>query len=315
MSASADKTISLLIKEKVFETGFDLCGIAEIKELKTHEPVLRNWCSSGMNGEMNYLGRDIKKRINPVLLFPGAKAIIVTGLNYYTPITQGGNGIPVISRYAYGINYHDVITEKLNLILDYVKSIRPDSEGRSFVDSAPILEKAWAKEAGLGWPGRHSIVINNKIGSFFFLGVIVLNIDLVYDEPFEEDLCGKCRLCLESCPPGAINENRTIDVRRCLAYLTIESKNPVPEEFIPKSGGRVFGCDKCQEVCPWNKKAKTNKNPEFEISDEVKNLTAEEWSNLTPGQFEKLFKRSAIGRRGYERFMRNVLVVAKPEQL
>jgi epoxyqueuosine reductase len=314
MCPSADKTTSLLIKKKAFESGFDLCGIAEIKALKAYEPILKNWCISGMNGEMNYLGRDIEKRINPALLVHGSKAIIVTGLNYYSPVKQGGNGIPVISRYAYGINYHDVIIEKLNRILEYVKSVRPETEGRSFVDSAPVLEKAWAREAGLGLPGRHSIVINNKIGSFFFLGVIILNIDLIYDEPFKEDLCGKCRLCLESCPTGAINENRTIDVRRCLAYLTIESKNPVPEEFMPKMGGRVFGCDKCQEVCPWNKKAKTNKIPEFEISDDVKKLTAEEWSNLTPGQFGKLFKRSAIGRRGYERFIRNVFAVNKSDK-
>jgi len=311
MITSADKTISLLIKEKAYELGFDLCGIAPSKVLKEHESVIKNWCCSGMNGDMTYLGQNIEKRINPGLLVPGAKSVIVTGLNYFTGKKQGGDGIPVISRYAYGINYHDVIKDKLNTILDYIKSIRPEAEGKAFVDSAPIIEKAWAREAGLGWPGRHSILINNKIGSFFFLGVIILNIDLDYDEPFNEDHCGTCRLCIDSCPTGAINENRTIDVRKCIAYLTIENKDPVPEELALKMEGRVFGCDKCQDVCPWNNNAKPHKNPEFEISEELALMNAKEWLNLTRKQFNRLFKRSAIERRTYERLMKNVAIVTK----
>lgn len=311
MITSADKTISLLIKEKAYELGFDLCGIAPSKVLKEHESVIKNWCCSGMNGDMTYLGQNIEKRINPGLLVPGAKSVIVTGLNYFTGKKQGGDGIPVISRYAYGINYHDVIKDKLNTILDYIKSIRPEAEGKAFVDSAPIIEKAWAREAGLGWPGRHSILINNKIGSFFFLGVIILNIDLDYDEPFNEDHCGTCRLCINSCPTGAINENRTIDVRKCIAYLTIENKDPVPEELALKMEGRVFGCDKCQDVCPWNNNAKPHKNPEFEISEELALMNAKEWLNLTRKQFNRLFKRSAIERRTYERLMKNVAIVTK----
>ena len=266
MTTSYEKNLALLIREKAIELGFDLCGIAPSGILKEHEPVINNWCSSGMNGEMNYLCQNIDKRIEPGLLFSGAKSVIVTGLNYYADREQGGKGIPVISRYAYGVNYHDVVITKLNAILDYIQSISPDAKGRSFVDSAPLLEKAWARKAGLGWPGRHSVLINKQIGSFFFLGVIILNIDLDYDEPFNEDHCGACRLCIESCPTGAINENRTIDARRCIAYLTVESKAPVNEELVKKFEGRVFGCDRCQEVCPWNKNAKTNKNPEFELS-------------------------------------------------
>jgi epoxyqueuosine reductase len=311
MTTSADKTLSLLIKEKAHDLGFDLCGIAPSKVLKEHEPIIKNWCSSGMNGDMDYLGQNIEKRINPGLLVPGAKSVIVTGLNYYTENKQGGNGIPVISRYAYGVNYHDVIKDKLYKILNYIKNIRPEAEGKYFVDSAPIIEKAWAREAGLGWPGRHSILINNKIGSFFFLGVIILDIDLDYDEPFNEDHCGTCRLCIDLCPTGAINENRTIDVRRCIAYLTIENKGTAPEELTMKMGGRVFGCDKCQDVCPWNSIAKPHKNPEFEISEELALMTSEEWLNLTREQFNRIFKRSAIERRTYERLMRNVTIVTK----
>jgi epoxyqueuosine reductase len=306
MNSSAYINLSMLIKEKARTTGFDLCGIAPSKILREHEHIIKNWCSSGMNGEMAYLGQNIEKRINPGLILPGTKSVIVTGLNYYSERKQGGNGIPVISRYAYGINYHDVIKDKLNKILVYIKSIRPDAEGRKFVDSAPVLEKAWAKEAGLGWPGRHSIIINKKIGSFFFLGIILLNIDLDYDHPFNEDHCGTCRLCIDSCPTSAINENRTIDANKCIAYLTIEKKEPISEDSAKKMGGRAFGCDRCQEVCPWNANAEPNKNPEFELSGELERMTSEDWLKLSRDRFNELFKKSAIRRRTYERFMRNV---------
>ena len=311
MTSSSKETFSLLIKEKAFSLGFDLCGIAPSKPLREHEPILKKWCSSGMNGGMNYLGQNPEKRTNPGLLIPGAKSVIVTGLNYYADKKQGGDGIPVISRYAYGINYHDVIKGRLNKILDYIKALSPEAGGKTFVDSAPMIEKAWAREAGLGWPGRHSILINNTIGSFFFIGVIVLDAELDYDEPFVKNLCGSCRLCIEACPTGAINENRTIDVRKCISYLTIEDKNPVSEELAGKMEGRVFGCDKCQEVCPWNTRATPNKIPEFQLSDEVEKLTSEDWINLTQDRFNRLFKRSAIGRRTYEKFMQNVTIVTK----
>jgi epoxyqueuosine reductase len=310
MFTSAE-TLSAQIKEKAHDLCFDLCGIAPAKILRDHESILKSWCSSGMNGDMNYLCQNIEKRINPCLLNPGAESVIVTGLNYFSEKKQGGDGIPVISRYAYGVNYHDVINGKLKKILDFIKSIRPETQGKSFVDSAPILEKAWAREAGLGWPGRHSILINDKIGSFFFLGVILLNINLDYDEPFREDHCGACRLCIDSCPTGAINENRTIDVRRCIAYLTIETKYSVPEDLARKMEGRVFGCDKCQEVCPWNSNARPHKNAEFELPGEVELMTSEGWRNLSREQFIKLFNSSAIGRRKYERFMKNIEIAAK----
>ncbi|MEI6047590.1 MAG: tRNA epoxyqueuosine(34) reductase QueG [Bacteroidota bacterium] len=311
MATSEDKTLSMLIKRKALGLGFDLCGIARSKILADHKPVIENWCSSGMNGDIGYIYMNVDKRINPDLLFPGAKSVIVTGLNYYADKKQGGDGVPVISRYAYGVNYHDIIKEKLDNLLEYINTYRPDAEGKSFVDSAPILEKAWAREAGLGWPGRHSVLINNKIGSFFFLGVILLNIDLDYDEPFKEDLCGSCRVCVDSCPTKAINENRTLDVRRCIAYLTIESKSPVPDELAPKMEGRVFGCDKCQEVCPWNKNAKPNNNLEFELPEEITMMTKEDWLNLSKDQFKRLFKGTAIERRKYEPFRQNVTNVTK----
>jgi epoxyqueuosine reductase len=311
MNSSAEKPLSVLIKEKARDLGFDLCGIAPSRSLMERESILKNWSLSGMNGEMSYLGRNIEKRINPESLVPGAKSILVTALNYYSDIKQDGKDVPVISRYAYGINYHEVITKKLKLILDLIRNIAPEMNGRAFVDSAPLLEKAWAVEAGLGWQGRHSIVINNKIGSFFFIGICVLDIELDYDKPCKENSCGNCRLCIDLCPTGAINENSTIDARRCIANLTIENRGPIPEEIIPKLGGRVYGCDRCQEVCPWNKNAKENKNPEFELPGELKHMTKEEWVKLSREQFNRLFKRSPIARRKYEPFMKNVTIVTK----
>jgi epoxyqueuosine reductase len=306
MADSGDKTSSFLIKEYAREVGFDLCGIARARSLDEHKPVLAKWVNSGMNGSMSYLGQNIGKRTDPRILVPGAKSVIVTGLNYYSEKKQGGNDIPLISRYAYGDNYHDVIRKKLKEILEFIKNIYPDTVGRIFVDSAPLLEKAWGKEAGLGWPGKNSILINSEIGSFFFLGVIVTNIELVYDQPAETDNCGTCSRCIESCPSGAINDDRTIDTRRCLAYLTLESRDPIPDDLILKLEGRAFGCDKCQEVCPWNSSSKPHKTPEFELPEEVGLMTAGEWKNLSRKNFKRLFERSAIGRRTYCRFMDNL---------
>jgi epoxyqueuosine reductase len=309
MYVAAEKTLSVMIKEKATELGFDLCGIAPSRSLKERETVLADWCALGMNGEMSYLAKNIEKRINPESLVPGAKSLIVKGLNYYTDKLQTEPGVPVISRYAYGLSYQDVIIGKLNLLLAYIKNLETKTEGRSFSDSAPLLEKAWAGEAGIGWQGRHSIVINEKIGSFFFIGILILNIKLDYDNPVKGDNCGNCRLCMDLCPTGAINENRTIDTRKCIANLTIENRGPIPDEIIPKLGRRVYGCDICQEVCPWNKNAEPNRNPEFELSGDLERMTAEEWLNLTKEQFARLFKGSAIERRKYDAFMRNVTIV------
>lgn len=311
MNINPEQPINLLIKEKARELGFDLCGIARSKPLSEHEAVLKEWTEKGMNGEMGYLGQNIPRRINPELLVPGAKTVIVTGLNYYSDKRQLGNNVPIISRYAYGADYHDVIMARLSLILDFIKEKLQNAEGRVYVDSAPVLEKAWGREAGIGWPGRHSVLINKKIGSFFFLGIIILNVEMDYDEPSDEDPCSHCSICIDSCPTGAINDNRTIDARKCISYLTVESKSSVPEEFIDKLGGRVFGCDRCQEVCPWNRRAVNHAVPEFELSDELRLLPSDSWKNFTREEFNRIFKKSAIKRRTYDRFMKNVTNVTK----
>jgi epoxyqueuosine reductase len=306
MSEPVVKSLSVLIKEKATELGFDLCGIAPSRALVERGKILADWCSSGMNGEMSYLARDIEKRINPESLVPDAKSLIVTGLSYYTDKVQLEPGVPVISRYAYGNEYQNVIKKKLFKLLAFIKSIDHDAEGRPFSDTGPLLEKAWACEAGIGWQGKHSIVINKEIGSFFFIGALILNIQLDYDKPYKGENCGNCRLCIEMCPTNAINEDRTIDARKCIANVTIENRGPIPSDIIPKTGGRVYGCDRCQEVCPWNRNAKPHHVPEFELSDEIQGMNAEEWLNLSAERFKRMFSHSPIARKKYGRFMKNV---------
>lgn len=311
MNTSEDKQISVLIKDKAQELGFDLCGIAAARPLKERENILKNWCSAGMNAGMSYLSHDIEKRINPEYLVPGVKSLIITGLSYYTDNLQNEKDVPVLSRYAYGEAYQDIVKRKLVRLLSFIQTIRPETEGRAFSDSAPLLEKAWAMEAGIGWQGKHSIVINRELGSFFFIGALIINIDLDYDNPVYESSCSSCRLCIETCPTGAINEDNTIDARKCISNLTIESGGPIPEEILPKIERKVFGCDKCQEVCPWNKKAKQHHTPEFDLPLEIENMTREDWVNLSKENFKRLFRKSAIARRKYEPFMRNVTDVTK----
>jgi epoxyqueuosine reductase len=311
MSSATEKNLSVLIKEKASDLGFDLCGIAPSRSLLEREGILQKWCDEGMNAGMNYLARDTWKRINPEALVPGAKSLVVTGLSYYTGVKQKEAGVPILSRYVFGENYHDVITRKLEKLLSFINSIRPATEGRIFVDSGPVMEKAWAVEAGLGWQGRHSVVINETIGSFFFIGILLLPLELDYDKPYSGEQCGDCRLCIELCPTGAINENHTIDARRCISNLTIENRGQIPEDILPGIEGRIYGCDRCQEVCPWNKDIKPHSHPEFDLPQELENMTRDEWMNLSEEDFVRLFKGSEIARKKYGPFMKNVTIVTK----
>jgi epoxyqueuosine reductase len=309
MVPTAGNVLSESIKKKALDLGFDLCGIAPSRNLGERENILREWCAAGMNSDMSYLAKNIEKRVSPGLLFQGTKSVVVTGLNYYTDNLQDGDCVPVISRYALGSDYHNVISKKLDLLLEFIRSQSPGAEGRVYIDSEALLEKAWAVEAGLGWQGRHSIVINERIGSFFFIGIILLNIELDYDRPIIGSRCGTCRLCIEMCPTRAINENGTIDTRKCIANLTIENRGPIPEDLVPKLGRRVYGCDLCQEVCPWNNRAKSNSTPEFMIKPDLKRLSRDQWLGLTAEWFDKLFGDTPVARRKYEPFMRTVRIV------
>lgn len=307
MTDSADKhEISSGIKVKALELGFDLCGIARARGLDEYITPFMKWLNSGMHDHMRFMERNIDKRFNPGLFFPNAKSMVVTGLSYNSGLKQKDPGAPVISRYSYGRDYHEVILEKLDRLYADLSIRIPGLEGKAVVDSSAVAEKAWAIEAGLGWQGRNSVIVNREKGSFFFIGILILNVELEYDMPFGRDLCGECRICLDECPTGAINNNRTIDARRCIANLTVERKGPIPDEFVPIPGKRIFGCDRCQEVCPWNKRDTEKCTPEFSIDDEIAGLTADEWKKLSGDRFKKLFSKTAIKRITHEKMMSNI---------
>jgi epoxyqueuosine reductase len=309
MISSGNKDLGKKIKCYAISIGFDLVGIAPSKQLTDHKEIINRWLAAGMNAGMSFFARDVQKRLNPAFLLDEARSVVVVGINYFPDEIQGGNGIPIISKYVYGKDYHMVVSEKLNDLLEFIVSCEPAARGKVCVDSAPILEKAWAREAGLGWIGKNSLLINKKIGSFLFLGELVLNLDLQYDKPFSKDYCSSCSICLESCPTNAINENKTIDARKCISWLTVENKNAIPEEFRGKMEERIFGCDVCQNVCPWNKKAQPNHIPEFVLPEELKRLTLKDWINLSKEEYHTLFLRSSVKRRTYEQFMENVTFV------
>jgi len=293
------------IKNKAFELGFDLCGIAPVRSLEEYRDKLDYWINRRFHAGMLYMERNIEKRINPALLVDNAQSVIVTGMNYYRKYKPGDDK-PIFARYALGQDYHPVLKDRLQILLDYIKEKQPGTAGRVYVDTAPLLERVWAVEAGLGWSGKNSMVINKSIGSFFFIGVIIINTRMEYDTPETKDYCGECRQCIDACPTKAIMGNRLIDSNRCLSYLTIENKEDIPAEYNDKAEHRIFGCDICQEVCPWNNKAKETTIEEFYPLPEILDYTTENWKNITEEKFSRIFKTSAVMRAGYEGFLRNL---------
>jgi epoxyqueuosine reductase len=297
--------LSRKIKDKAYGLGFDLCGIARVRPLDEHRQNIGKWLEKGYHAGMTYMEGHFEKRIDPSLLVPGAASIIVAAMNYYhdydTPADK-----PIFSRYALGKDYHGILKNGLHKLLDLIKEEMPGTEGRVFVDTAPVLERAWAVETGLGWIGRNSMLINRERGSYIFLGVLVINAPLEYDRAAPEDYCGSCRKCIDACPTGAIMENRTIDSNKCLSYLTIENKGQIPAEYAEKAGRRIFGCDTCQEVCPWNSRAKEADVEELKPLTAILEYTIEEWRNITEEEFLSIFKDSAVLRAGYKGFMRNL---------
>lgn len=307
MEKISKQELTAFIRSKSRELAFDVTGIAPAGKLSGQQEIFSGWLKNGMNGRMAFLECNISGRFDPSLLFPGSVSVIVTGLRYGDDVKQGGDGIPVLSRYAYGKDYHEVISGKLKVILHSLIERDPSIAGMVCVDSSSIHEKSWAVEAGIGWQGRNSLVINERIGSFFFLGILLLNRELEYDKPSVADRCGQCRLCMDACPTMAINDNRTIDARKCISYHTIENKGQVPPDLSKKFRGKVFGCDICQEVCPWNREP-GDVIPEFRIQDDLLTMTAKEWVSMTPEKFSEIFGKSPAGRIKYERMMRNVAI-------
>lgn len=302
-----EKELSTYIKNKTKELGFDYCGISEAEFLGKDAPLVENWLEKQMHGEMRYLENNKEKRYDPSQLLEGTKTVVSVLLNYYPSQRLPEENNYKIAKYAYGQDYHFVMKDKLNALLEDLQQIIPETEGRAFVDSAPLLDRAWAKRSGLGFIGKNTCLINKKTGSFFFIGQLLLNIPMEYDHVVAKDYCGTCTRCIDNCPTGALVAPHQLDSRKCISYLTIEYKGELPEDFKPKFKDWIFGCDICQDVCPWNKFSKDNHNDEFQPKEDLLNLkTKEDWENLTPDQFGRIFKGSAVKRTKYKGLKRNI---------
>jgi epoxyqueuosine reductase len=302
----APSTFSQLIKAKAYELGFSACGIAPAKRLEDDDNRLTKWLESGYHGSMAYLANHFEKRVNPAELVEGAKSVVSVLLNYYTATKQEDPQAPVISKYALGKDYHFVVKERLFELLSYIHSNLAPCTGRTFADSAPLLEKSLASRAGLGWIGKNTLLINPKLGSFLFIGELVLDLELDYDEPFGNNLCGSCSRCMDSCPTGAIIAPSLLDATKCISYLTIETKNEIPEQLAVSLSNRLIGCDICQEVCPWNSRSEQNLVPEFLPKQELLKMNSAEWQILDKPRYKRLFKGTAVERAGFDRLKKTL---------
>jgi epoxyqueuosine reductase len=293
-----------LIKNEAKRLGFISCGVSRAEFLEDEAPRLEKWLKNNMHGEMKYMENYFEKRLDPSKLVDDAKSVISLSYNYYPKDLQNKEA-PKVSKYAYGIDYHYVIKEKLIFFLSFIKDKIGDVNGRAFVDSAPILEKAWASKSGIGWVGKNSNLITKKVGSFYFLAELIIDLELDYDG-IESDHCGECTACIDSCPTQAIVEPYVVDGSKCISYFTIELKENIPNEFKAKFEDWVFGCDICQDVCPWNKFSKPHKEPLFQSTPELMKMSREEWNEITEETFNKIFKNSAVKRTGYKGLTRNL---------
>lgn len=286
--------------------GFDACGIAAAMPLDEDARRLEKWLKNGYAAGMDWIGKHFEMRVDPTKLVPGAKSVITLLLNYY-PSAQQKEGAPKIARYAYGLDYHDIIRSRLNAFLDSLNAKIGKVEGRGFVDSAPVLERAWAVRSGLGWVGKNGNLLTKHSGSFFFIATLITDLDLEPDASFATDHCGSCTRCLEACPTGAIVAPAIIDSNRCISYLTIELKDELlPQQLQSSLQGWAFGCDICQEVCPWNRFAKPHADPAFLPFPEVLDLSLRDWQEMTEDAFRKIFKGSPIKRTKWKGMMRNI---------
>lgn len=295
------------IKAKAKELGFLDCAVLPVSELFEEKEHLTNWLKNEMHGQLNYMARNVDKRLNPKLLVGNAKSIIIVLLNYYTQQTQTDCEAPVISKYAYGTDYHFVLKDKLKKLLSFIQTEIKPCNARTFTDSAPILERAWARRAGLGWIGKNSNLISVTHGSFFFIGEIVLDVELPYDEPNQvRNHCGTCTRCIDACPTKAILADCVVDARKCISYQTIEVKGSLDENLKGQFENRIFGCDICQDVCPWNLKSKPHNELYFEPHSDLLQLSKNEWYQIELPLFNTLFKNSAVKRTGFSRLKRNL---------
>jgi len=285
------------------------CGISKAGFLEEEAPRLENWLNQNMNGQMSYMENHFDKRLNPTLLVDDAKSVISLLLNYYPSEIQNQDSYK-ISKYAYGQDYHHVIKEKLKELLHFIQTEIGEVSGRAFVDSAPVLDKAWAAKSGLGWVGKNSNLITQKVGSFYFIAELIVDLELDYDTP-TTDHCGSCTACLDACPMEAIVAPYVVDGSKCISYFTIELKDNLPQEMKGKLDDWMFGCDVCQDVCPWNRFSKPHNEPLFQSNLDILNFSKSDWEEITTDTFQKVFKNSAVKRTKYEGLLRNINFLKK----
>ena len=301
-----------LIKEEAKKLGFMFCGVSKAAFLEKEAPRLEQWLQNGYHGEMGYMENYFDKRLDPRKLVEGAKSVISFALNYYTDQNQLDGDAPKISKYAYGTDYHLVIKEKLKQLIEIIREKIGEVDGRAFVDSAPVLDKAWAKRAGFGWIGKNANLLNKKSGSFFFLAELIVDLELEYDMEATTDHCGTCTRCIDACPTDAIVGPYVVDGSRCISYLTIELKNEIPVEFKGKMNNWMFGCDVCQDVCPWNKFSILTSENSFQPHHELLEMNASDWQEITEETFKVIFKNSPVKRTKLTGLKRNISFL-KPE--
>jgi len=300
-----------LVKSTAKELGFDYCGIAKAQKLNEDAVRLETWLRRGFHGSMQYMEKYFDLRVDPTLLVPGAKSVITLMLNYF-PSQQQKNTAPKISKYAFGKDYHEVIKSKLNNFLFMLQEKIGDIHGRGFVDSAPVLERTWAQRSGLGWIGRNGNLITKQQGSFFFIATLITDLELLYDDPFVKDYCGSCRRCIDACPTNAILDNKVINGSNCISYFTIELKDMlIPDEMKGKFQNWMFGCDICQDVCPWNRFSKPAAEAAFTPVPEILNLSTKEWENITEETFKNIFKESPLKRAKFKGIQRNLKFISR----
>jgi|TARA_B110000238_G_scaffold37468_1_gene39389 epoxyqueuosine reductase len=293
-----------LIKTEAKRLGFLSCGISKAEFLEDEAPRLENWLHKNMHGEMSYMTNHFDKRLDPTLLVPDSKSVVSLLLNYFPEETQTNNTYK-ISKYAYGEDYHVVIKDKLRQLLNFIQDEIGEVHGRAFTDSAPVLDKAWAAKSGLGWIGKHSNLITKSNGSFYFIAELIIDLELDYDYAVT-DHCGNCTACIDACPTQAITEPYVVDGSKCISYFTIELKNEIPSDMKGKFNDWMFGCDICQDVCPWNRFSKTHKEPLFNPNQELLSMSKKDWEEITEEVFRKVFEKSAVKRTKYSGFIRNI---------
>nr|WP_299341671.1 tRNA epoxyqueuosine(34) reductase QueG [Allomuricauda sp.] len=293
-----------LIKTEAKRLGFLSCGISKAEFLEEEAPRLEKWLNRNMHGEMSYMENHFDKRLDPTKLVEGSKSVVSLLLNYFPKETQNLDSYK-ISKYAYGTDYHFVIKNKLKQLLHFIQEEIGEVHGRAFVDSAPVLDKAWAAKSGLGWMGKHSNLLTQQVGSFYFIAELIVDLELDYDTPVT-DHCGTCTACIDACPTEAIVEPYVVDGSKCISYFTIELKNEIPTEFQGKFDDWMFGCDVCQDVCPWNRFSQSHNEPLFNPNPELLSMSKSDWEEITEEVFRKLFKKSAVKRTKFSGLQRNI---------